>query len=588
MADTVPDIEKRVQLACSAYTSEEMPSIQAAADAFDAPIWRVRRRLQGRPPKKPLGGKNKALNQAQEKALLMILRRLDHTGLSARVWMVTSLANAILQQAHTLDSEPPRVSPMWAPRFLRRHKAQFKVRSSQPLAILRKNAHNPSAIRDWYTDLFKTIDELGIQQADIYNFDHTGFRIGCGKRQRVVTERKSTTAKIYVPDPDTRDYITVVECISADGHAIQPQVIMQAELLLEKHFVSELDNNVLLSVSESGYSNDELSLDWVKHFEACTRKRLQGRYRLLLFDNFDSSETKPFIEYLINNDVIPFTLPAHTTHLLQPLDVVCFQPFKHYHAEAIDRTVRCGLDQFGKLEFLSALARIREDTFKYNTVLSAWRITGILPRNLDLVLDKLREAQAREYTPEQPESTNTESHTPSKLEQFIEQSTVLQQLLNSPYFAEVPAWLKQQFDSTLRGGITLAHYSAQAIDQLDASVAASTAKRARSNSNRRVKKGGSLTVEQGRDIIEKRRVNELEETERKLRTLQDREAKRLQKQADKAAKEAKKAERDAQRQRDTESRVTRMEQSTYRGFLPGSEIGREPTAFESMCSQFRF
>ena len=54
-----------------------------------------------------------------------------------------------------------------------------------------------------------------------------------------------------------------------------------------------------------------------------------------------------------------FRLSPHSTHLTQPLDVGCFQPFKHYLAEAIDNTTRLGEGDFGKLEFLAKFQTIR-------------------------------------------------------------------------------------------------------------------------------------------------------------------------------------------------------------------------------------
>ena len=38
------------------------------------------------------------------------------------------------------------------------------------------------------------------------------------------------------------------------------------------------------------------------------------------------------IDYCIGTDIITFCLPPHTTHILQSLDVVVFQLYKHWHA----------------------------------------------------------------------------------------------------------------------------------------------------------------------------------------------------------------------------------------------------------------
>ena len=59
-------------------------------------------------------------------------------------------------------------------------------------------------------------------------------------------------------------------------------------------------------------------------------------------DGYGSYYTKEFIQYCDDNGIIPFGLPPHITHILQPLDVCCFQPLKHYYAKALDILVRDG------------------------------------------------------------------------------------------------------------------------------------------------------------------------------------------------------------------------------------------------------
>ena len=118
---------------------------------------------------------------------------------------------------------------------------------------------------------------------------------------------------------------------------------------------------------------------------------LKGTYRLLLFDGFDSHLTKEFLEVLEDNKIIPYRLPPHSTHLLQPLDVSCFQPYKHWHAEAVDSATRTGCTSFNKVEFLAALQSIRHKTFKTDTIKRGWRETGLIPYRPNIVLSKIRD-----------------------------------------------------------------------------------------------------------------------------------------------------------------------------------------------------
>ena len=58
-------------------------------------------------------------------------------------------------------------------------------------------------------------------------------------------------------------------------------IILTSVLHLEQWYTSTgLEDNVLLAVSETGYSNNELSLGWLRHFERYLACRQLGTYRL--------------------------------------------------------------------------------------------------------------------------------------------------------------------------------------------------------------------------------------------------------------------------------------------------------------------
>jgi hypothetical protein len=81
-------------------------------------------------------------------------------------------------------------------------------------------------------------------------------------------------------------------------------------------------------------------------------------------DGYGSHHTNEFLSYCEDDKIIPFGLPSHTTHLLQPLDVCVFQPLKHWHSKAVNRAVQTGDETFIKIEFLAAFNEFRIKVFK--------------------------------------------------------------------------------------------------------------------------------------------------------------------------------------------------------------------------------
>ena len=161
--------------------------------------------------------------------------------------------------------------------------------------------------------------------------------------------------------------MTICETISGDGNVL-PQVIIIADVIhQERRFITtDIDDDTLLAVSDTSCLNDMLGL------ERFSAQRQHGVYRLLCFMGMVHTVAKSsFISATIIESSIPFCLPPHSTHILQPLDVV-FQPYKHFYAEAIDVATSTGCLDFNKLEFLAALTSVRKQTVKRTTVLSTF------------------------------------------------------------------------------------------------------------------------------------------------------------------------------------------------------------------------
>jgi hypothetical protein len=148
--------------------------------------------------------------------------------------------------------------------------------------------------------------------------------------------------------------------------------------------------------------NDELSMDYIRHFDRLTKIYRVGAWRLLFSNGYGSHLHYDFIDYCWENIIIPYSLPAHITHKMQSLDVVYFQPLKYYHRQAIDKAIRIGTTLFPVTEFFSAFEYIRKQIFKPTTIISAFKQTGIHPWNPEMVLRILQAKPQAHITFELP------------------------------------------------------------------------------------------------------------------------------------------------------------------------------------------
>ncbi|XP_066961581.1 uncharacterized protein [Macrobrachium rosenbergii] len=90
------------------------------------------------------------------------------------------------------------------------------------------------------------------------------------------------------------------------------------------------------AVSDSGWMTTKIFHTW---FEGFTEKTKHIRPLLLLFDGHLTHISAPTIELAIKENISILKLPAHTTDVLQPLDVACFGLLKSYYEKALTEHV---------------------------------------------------------------------------------------------------------------------------------------------------------------------------------------------------------------------------------------------------------
>ncbi|KAI4520798.1 DDE-domain-containing protein, partial [Schizophyllum commune Loenen D] len=217
----------------------------------------------------------------------------------------------------------------WLAGFLRRH-PEVRLGKARNLDPKRAQAFNRPVVHFHFDLLAKLLAENNIPLENMYNMDEKGCQRGGGKKQGQQMYFIPRTARgQYKPSPDNLELVTIVECVAADGGKLQPGFIFAGKKYHKRWFESGVPNDVTVSLSPNGWTNDHLCTAW---FETCfipqaKARNTTGEKILLIFDGHGSHTTPEIIDLAIENNIILYCLPAHTTHKLQPLDVGVFGPF---------------------------------------------------------------------------------------------------------------------------------------------------------------------------------------------------------------------------------------------------------------------
>ena len=496
MSSTNIDIDLRVEEAVRYLGNNLTAGQRAVAKKFNVPRDRVRRRLSGVPPKQGRHASNAWLTEPEEVALCRYVDRLDKMNLSIRKEFIKDAANLILRE-RTEETPQPTVGPKWVARFIKRH--NYSVLSQKIRDSSRQNAESVEKVTNYFEH--------------IWNMDETGFRIGVGKSRMVVTKRSRAS---YLGLPTNRESATAIEAISAGGLAVPAFLILTGVVHQSAFYrVPELHDDTAIGVSQTGFTNDELTLEWIKHFDKHTVGKRTGQYRLLIIDGHGSHHTMEFIQYAEDHDIILFGLPPYLTHILQPLDVVVFQPLKHYHIKALDIAVRDGCLHVTKSEFLAIIESVRRQALKESTILSAFQTTGIVPWNPQPIIDLIRRLHpvpASEITTPPPTNQLSSSpfNTPYTLRQLSKVATRIDDLQDAR--GELQPALKSEMDRFIRGALVQSTELRQTMKDLSRTrMAEELRKKRKTGRNRPLQHGGVITVADGREMV--RRSDHKEEEE---------------------------------------------------------------------------
>jgi hypothetical protein len=149
------------------------------------------------------------------------------------------------------------------------------------------------------------------------------------------------------------------------------------------------DKLISVAVQEKGWTDNELALEWLKHFDKHTKGRTIGKKRLLLMDGHRSYQTRQFVSYCQANDILPFRLPPYTTNYLQPLDLTVFGPLAQAYKKEIRKACFRGAVRVSNNQFLQALIKAWVGIVRW--IPGAWRAAGLTPWNPDKVLDVIKQ-----------------------------------------------------------------------------------------------------------------------------------------------------------------------------------------------------
>lgn len=151
--------------------------------------------------------------------------------------------------------------------------------------------------------------------------DETGMLTVSNKIPKVLAPKgKKSVSKIV--SGERGQLITAVCCASAAGYFVPPRLIYPRKRGKRELLFGSPPGTIMMT-SDSGLINSDLFLLWLKHFKKHV-KPTREKPVLLVLDNHTSHITLPAVQFCREQGIHLLSLPPHSSHRLQPLDVGFF------------------------------------------------------------------------------------------------------------------------------------------------------------------------------------------------------------------------------------------------------------------------
>ena len=301
------------------YVKDSNTSVRRAAFIHGVPETTLRDRILGNvDPETVTVGKAPLFQQKEELTLVNHIKTMAQLGYGySRKESVVIASNYAVQLGKKTENQPLTIK--WVKSFIKR-RPELKVVKPRSLEHVRAKMASQITVDSYFSNL-----ELTMQKHGLYNKPHLIFNID---EKGISTEHKPpyvVASSSHCPSAVTSGRgktVTILGGGNAAGFAIPPYFIFPGKRM-QQQLLKGASPGADGTVSESGWSNSIIFRQYIEnHFLKFVSCQADQKI-LLILDGHKSHISVGLSDWAKGNNFVIFVLLAHTSHILQPLDVSC-------------------------------------------------------------------------------------------------------------------------------------------------------------------------------------------------------------------------------------------------------------------------
>lgn len=362
-----------------------LPERQAATK-FNIPRSTLQDRRKNKNISTPSLGRNPIFSPQAENELAGQVKKLANLyfGLTMKEVKRCAFIYAKSNNIQTpFNQEKEEAGKDWVAGFMSRH--SIVLRKPEGTSINRITAFNREEVSILWKNLRFLMEKYRFSPQRIFNCDETG--ITTVQRPSKIFAAKGQRRVGFVTSWERGKTTTVMCAFSASGTYVPPMFIYA-----RKRMAPQLKRNgppgAVYECSDNGWITEELFVTWLKHFQS-TVKSSQDDPVLLVLDNHVSHCTLQAYIFCKENGIIVLTIPPHTSHRLQPLDVSFYSSLKSaYHNECDKFLTSHPGEKITPNEVAELFSKAYSRVATPEKAIKGFSVTGLFPFNPDVFTEE--------------------------------------------------------------------------------------------------------------------------------------------------------------------------------------------------------
>ncbi|XP_029719395.2 uncharacterized protein LOC115261629 [Aedes albopictus] len=273
----------------------------------------------------------------------------------------------------------------WLMFFMKRH-PELTIRKLEPTSLARLKGFNRESVQRFFELLTKLYDSYEYPPSRICNADKAGFSTVLTRSVKVLA-KKGVRQVAGVSSGERGANTTGIMALSASGQFLAPMLIFPRQPMNEAFKVGAPPKTIF-ACNGNGWSTTSTCSTWFDHFLAVARPTVDAPVLLILDGHSSHTRNLNMIEKARQNHVKILSIPPHTSHKFQPLDVSFMGPLKAKYANAVDNYLKRNP---GKVVTIYNVSALVNEAFtacaSVVTAQSGFRATGVYPINSHVFSD---------------------------------------------------------------------------------------------------------------------------------------------------------------------------------------------------------